>query len=227
MIALAQIDGSDTHALYDKHVTMIEQAYQAGATTIVFPEMSLTGYRTHDANEYGIKLDDEQINNFVKLSELHKMTIVLGIPLKEDSVLYIAQAVIAPDREPKSYKKNILHADEKPYFGAGAHPYILRKQNKKYGLAICYESLQREHIDLYKNDIDGYIASVAKTASAMDSAIQYYKTLARERGIPILVANSTGYQDNFMAGGKSAIISSSGLVVEQLTEHKEGIILYR
>jgi len=73
---------------------------------------------------------------------------------------------------------------------------------------------------------DIYVASVAKSQKGIDKANDYFPKVAKEKSIPILMANCVGFCDNFQSIGQSSIWNRQGILMEQLNESEEGILVY-
>jgi predicted amidohydrolase len=56
-------------------------------------------------------------------------------------------------------------------------------------------------------------------------AYQHYPEIARHFSMPIVMANSIGYCDNFESVGGSAAWSKEGLLLGKLNGQQEGILL--
>lgn len=63
---------------------------------------------------------------FQQRSDAHDITIGLGLPLAVDSGVRIAMVWFAPWAGREVYAKQLLHADERPYFVAGDGQLVLR-----------------------------------------------------------------------------------------------------
>jgi predicted amidohydrolase len=71
-----------------------------------------------------------------------------------------------------------------------------------------------------------YLASVAKPAMGVEKAYHHYPSIAKQFKIPVLMANSVGFCDNFLSVGKSSIWTKEGELVGQLDDNVEGILLF-
>ena len=71
-----------------------------------------------------------------------------------------------------------------------------------------------------------YLASVAKAEKGFDKAMEYYSALAKKHALPILVANSIGYCDNFKSVGQSSVWTKNGTLAGQLDENNEGLLIF-
>lgn len=209
------------------HKKFIDLAIFKGADMIFFPELSLTGYEPKLAKNLATTQDDTRFDPFQKVSDSHNITVGVGMPIKSNSEILISMIIFQPDQSRQTYSKQILHSDEFPYFINGQQQVILTTENKKIAPAICYESLQHEHAEsVFRNGVEIYIASVAKSANGVAKAFKHYPDIAKKYSMTVLMSNCLGPCDDFESVGKSAIWNKDGLLVGQINKTTEGILLY-
>lgn len=209
------------------HKNFIKLASSLKANAIFFPELSLTGYEPELANELATTPDDTRFNDFQPISDKHKITIGLGIPLSVNTGIQISMLIFIPDGPRLFYAKQQLHADELPYFVSGEQQIILTVENKKIAPAICYESLQLSHADNSKEmGAELYLASVAKSQTGVIKAMAHFPVIAKKYAMPVLMSNCVGYCDNFLSAGTSSVWSKQGDLVGQLDDKKEGLLVF-
>ncbi|MBF4487264.1 MULTISPECIES: carbon-nitrogen hydrolase family protein [unclassified Flavobacterium] len=228
-IGIAQIKPfkGDISANIKKHIKFIELASSLNATSIFFPELSLTGYEPELAKDLATHQDDNRFDYFEKTSTLKNITIGVGIPLKTENGIRISMLIFRPNQERLSYSKQQLHEDEFPYFENGNEQVIIQIENQKIIPAICYESLQTEHAEK-ANKLGGdiYLASVAKSQNGIHKAFKHYPEIAKKYTIPVLMSNCIGECDNFVSVGFSSIWTKEGKLAEQLDNKNEGILVF-
>jgi predicted amidohydrolase len=211
----------------DKHKTLIELASSLKANAIFFPELSLTSYEPKLAKALAINQDDKIYDDFQQISNINKITIGLGVPTQTKKGIQISMMIFQPNQTRQMYSKQQLHADELPYFENGDHHVILTIGNKKVAPAICYESLQSNHVETaIKLGAEIYIASVAKSLKGVERAMPYYSDIAKQYSMPVLMSNCVGYCDNFESTGMSSVWTKQGLLIGQLDKHSEGLIIF-
>ena len=209
------------------HLTFIERAIELNSDLIVFPELSITNYEPELANELATNINDEIFNPFQDLSDKSKITIGIGMPTKANDGINISMLIFQPNKERIVYSKCLLHPDELPYFVSSNNQPSLRIKGNNIALGICYETLQREHfIKAKNNNADLYIASVAKPDRGTDKAYIHFPSIAKEFETPILMCNSIGCSDNFVANGLSSIWNKKGELLDQLGEKNQGLLIY-
>ncbi len=134
--ALAQINPvlGDLEKNIKKHEEFIERAIQNDADVIVFPELSITGYKLNDlTQEVAIKPYDALLSKIFSLSK--KIDISLGfVERGDDEIPYNSAMYIENGRIKNIYRKIYLPThgmfQELRFFGKGK---ILRVFNTKYG----------------------------------------------------------------------------------------------
>lgn len=209
------------------HLKFIELAIELNSDLIVFPELSITNYEPQLASELATDVEDIIFNPFQDLSDGYKITIGIGMPTKAIDGVNISMLIFQPSKDRTVYSKRLLHPDELPYFVSSKNQPSLKVKGKNIALGICYETLQREHFVKAKEiNADLFIASVAKPDRATDKAYIHFPSMAIEFETPILMCNSIGYSDNFIANGLSSIWNSKGELIGQLDDSNEGILIW-
>ena len=138
----------------------------------------------------------------------------------------IGAAILQPNTKLTVYNKRFLHEDEIPFFVAGKEPGYLRYGEDKIGLAICYEVFVKQHAsEAIANGTTIYLASVAKTKNGMERDYKSLSELARSNSLTVLICNSVGEQDNFLAAGSSAAWNQHGTLIANLGENEESILI--
>ncbi len=228
-IALAQIHsklGQVDHNV-DRHLAFIHKAAALQCELILFPELSITGYGTHLAEELFFEKDDPRLSIFQKVSNLNQITVGVGVPLKADADRYISMFVYQAKQDPVYYSKRFLHDDELPYFQAGDKQLVIEHEDYCLGPAICYESRLSQHAkELDALGVNLYLASVAKPKFGVEKAEKHYSTIAKEYQMTVLMANSIGNSENFSCAGKSGVWLPNGQVLGRLSETDEALLIF-
>lgn len=208
------------------HLKSIEYAIKQRADLIAFPELSLTGYEPRLAKELAFQKEDKRIEVFQSIADQHAIHLLIGIPLLFEEGIQICQLIITPNQSKKYYSKQILHEDEKPFFRAGNTKEILEIKGQNIGLGICYESLQYSHLKAcLQEDIQLYLACVAKPQRALDKAFVHYQKSAYTHNINVAMVNAIGSSDNFISAGQSSVWNKRGdLLLQGSHEHEEHIV---
>lgn len=228
-IAVAQLKTikGDLNAGILSHLKLIDLAAKAQADAVFFPELSLTGYESVRAHEIVLSADDPRLHVFQRASEAHHLTIALGFPTRTTRGIYITMMIFEPQHPPEFYSKQLLHSDEIPYFVNGSEQLILENGHHRLAPAICYESMQIQHLEnALSSGATIYVACVADSAKGVHNAAEHYSKISRKYSLPVLMSNSIGFCDNFFSVGQSAVWNKNGLLLAQLDDRQEGVIVY-
>lgn len=211
----------------DKHIFVAEQAISHGADAIFFPELSLTAYEPLLANDLAFRIDDPRLEVFQQLSDRSGVLIAVGAPLRIEQGINIAMFVFQPASERATYSKQLLHADELPYFCAGSEQQVFSIDDQVLIPAICYESLQACHAQQASAaQATIYFASVAKSTRGVTAAYTHYPYIAQQYGMAVVMANCVGPADGFIGAGRSGVWSAKGRLLTQAGESDEALIIY-
>ena len=216
----------DIQSNIDNHKKLIGLAVSKGAETIIFPELSLTGYEPKLSKDLATNQDDIRFDDFQKISDTKHITIGVGMPTKSNSGILISMIIFQTHKSRQTYSKQYLHTDENPYFINGQHQVLLTESKHKIALAICYELSVPEHSEnAFKSGAEIYIASVAKFMNGIDKALTRLSDIANKYSMTVLMSNCVGQSDNYKCAGKTSIWTNKGLLVAQLNDTNEGIII--
>lgn len=220
--APGDIDGN-----IERHVQFIDLAATCGATAIFFPEMSLTGYEPLSAERLAMAADDARLGVFQSLSDRHQMLVAVGGPYRGDEGPEIGMFIFRCSQPPAVYTKQILHADELPYFRSGTTQLPIVIGAETLIPAICFESLQMENaLQAKEAGATVYVASVAKHRGGMERAHRHYAAVARELGMIVMVCNGVGHADGFEMAGRSAAWDNRGVLECSAGATEEALVVY-
>lgn len=211
-IALAQYGGYGDHVA--RHADLIRA--HIACDVIVFPELSLTGYTTREAADLAMTLEDPALGVLQAACDDANVAALIGVPLRVGGGVCIAKIVLRPGAPLDWYAKRHLHADERPFFGAGDRAAQVNLGHDTFGLGICYEATLKAHWEHALPGARAYLVSVAKPARAMQAAHATLSRLARERGLPVLMVNAWGPVEDFVCCGQSAWWDAQGALIEEV-----------
>ena len=210
----------------DRHEKLLALAIAQGASVVVFPELSLTGYEPELAGQLATEPNDSRFDTFQHLADTHALTIGMGAPTKSETGICISLIVFQPRKARQTYSKQYLHPDEEAFFVRGQRFTGSVSPEANIALAICYELTVPEHLEnACKNGAEIYLASVAKSSEGVTKASERLATIASQKSMIVLMANCLGPCDNFVGAGQSAIWNSAGVLAGQLDDTREGILL--
>lgn len=220
-------DKGNIAANITRHQAFIHTAVDNGAGTVIFPELSLTGYEPTLARELATTITDSRLSVFQTLSDTHRATIAVGIPLQTETGITISLLFFQPLHAPVVYSKQYLHPDEEPFFVAGKSHFTQMGGQPALAPAICYELFVPAHSDAaHRHGATVYAASVAKAEKGVAAAMQRLPLIAQQYGFTVLMANCIGVNDGMICAGQSAVWNSSGQLLGQLNSHSEGLLCY-
>ncbi len=228
-LCLAQIRPfrGEVEANLEKHLHFVAQAAERHADLIFFSELSLSGYEPRLAAKLATHLEDERFDRLQRASDAHGIVVATGMPIREDHGNMIGMMIFQPNEPRLRYAKQYLHEDELPYFVAGQLPCLFSVKGIQLAPAICYESLQMNHVvQAHQAGAQVYLVSVAKAASGLDRAFAHYAQIAMQYQMPVLMSNCVGPCEDFVGGGKSAIWNPKGVLVAQMGGEEEGMLMY-
>ena len=206
------------------HKKFIASAVEHGASLLIFPELSITGYEPLLAKDLALTADDGRFDDFQLISNGSKITIGVGVPLQTEGGVMIGMVIFQPNKPPQVYTKQYLHNDELPYFIAGEGQVSL--DEGRIALSICYELSVPEHAAAaHEQGAQVYVSSVAKSVTGAAKAIETLSGMAGKYGMAVLFSNCLGHCDDFDGGGRTAVISRDGRLLAQLNDTDEGVLI--
>lgn len=227
-ICLAQIEPlkGNIPANIQKHLAWVDVAVRNSAEMIIFPELSITGYEPALAKSLATTPNDSRFDEFQTISDTHRLTIAIGLPIKTTEGITISLLIFQPARSREVYAKQYLHPDEEPFFTSGRNTINLVGKNAEVALAICYELSVPQHAeDAYQKGAKLYIASVAKSVKGVSTAAERLSQIAKDYSMTVLMTNCIGVCDGMVCAGGSAAWNSKGELLGQFGEAHEGILL--
>jgi predicted amidohydrolase len=217
----------DVESNIARHLRFIELATAQNADFVFFPELSLTGYEPKLAKKLAARPGDTRWDVFQSFSDSSGLTIGVGMPLAVDSGIQIGMIFFQPDQPRCTYSKQMVHADELPYFICGEEQLFIGAGRYKIAPAICFESLQPAHAQAAAAaGANIYLASVAKSGTGVAKANVHYPTIAKQHSLTVLMSNCLGRCDDFVSAGQSAVWNSQGERVASLDGDREGIVVF-
>ncbi|MGA1196974.1 MAG: carbon-nitrogen hydrolase family protein [Candidatus Latescibacterota bacterium] len=217
----------DIESNIEHHKKLIDLAILNGADTIIFPELSLTGYEPTLAKTLATHEDDSRFDDFQKIADTQAITIGVGVPLNVDVGICIGMVIFHPHEKRQVYSKKYLHADEMPFFVSGQNVTDFMAHKPNMALAICYELSVPEHAEnAFRQDANVYIASVAKFKNGIEKAQQRLSEIAKRYSMTVLMSNCIGISDGGECAERTSVWQDDGKLVGQLDEVHEGILIF-
>jgi len=215
-IALSQINPlvGDLNGNADLMRDAAAQARAAGATVIVFPELSLLGYPPEDLLLFPAFL--AQAESIVQLlaSETDDALLwVMGSVGRNGQGQTTNEAIALGNgqiltRYAKQSLPNYGVFDEKRYFSAGDTACVLEWQGVKFGLLVCEDLWQAEPARLAKHAGAEVLLSLHASpyeVGKLHQRLAVAQARFDETGLPMVYVNQVGGQDALVFDGRSFV----------------------
>ncbi len=249
-IALAQVNPTvgDLAGNADIVVRTTEQARDAGAQIVAFPEMMLTGYPIEDLalrrsfQLASVRALDTLAGTLVDRGLEHLVVIVgyldlldagrdhplgtpPGAPINAGAVLHDGLVVA---RYAKRQLPNYGVFDEFRYFVSGTQPCVVRVNGVDIALSICEDLWQ-----------DGPVAQVRESGAGLlvvingspyernkdDARLALVARRAQEAGCALAYVNMFGGQDELVFDGDSLVVSPAGEVIARAPQFEPDLMV--
>lgn len=226
-VCLAQYrSASDVDTNVGRHREVVRRAAAAACDVVLFPELSLTGYRPSVAAEKALSLDAPVLEPLRAASDELGIVVAAGLPLVAETGVEIGLLVYRPEHPPASYAKQLLHQDEVRFFVPGCRVQDIEADGIRIAPAICYEAMQPEHgLAALARGASVYAASTAKTEAGVEQARSYLSDFAARHSVAVLLVNAVGPGDGFISGGRSAAWDASGTLIAELADREGELIV--
>ena len=113
------------------HIELIKHAINLQTGMVMFPELSITGYEPQLVNDLAVSVDSQLFIPFQQLADENNIVIGIGVPIKIANGINISTLIFQPNKKRDVYAKQILHADELPYFVVGQDQLFLNFNGTK------------------------------------------------------------------------------------------------
>jgi NAD+ synthase (glutamine-hydrolysing) len=250
-IALAQTNSTvgDLCGNAERILAFSRRAAEAGATVVVFPELSLTGYPPRDLLEKESFLDRTE-QHLVRLAAdagPWNVTIICGTVTRTGSSaglpIYNSAAVLQGGRIAFRQHKMLLPTydvfDEARYFEPAAKQSPLALGDAVYALTICediWNDKQYWERRRYSRDPVEELASAGARILISINASPYhmgkraqrteiFTATARHFRVPIVYVNQVGGNDQLLFDGTSFAMSPDGEVVASAASFEEDLVM--
>lgn len=244
-VALAQIDVTlgDLECNLTKHLEYVKRAKEAGASLLVFPELSLTGYYLQDiTNVIGMRVSPPSppLQRLLDASQQTDIDICVGF-IEEDEryVPYIAQAYISQGEVKHIHRKVYLPTygmfDDMRYVGMGRRVRAFDTRFGRMGMLVCEDFW---HLALpYLLWLDGaetllmVAAGPGRGVKPGDDYLDttYAVTLAHRMFAELFTTfvfhcNRVGYEDGVAFGGYSSVLGPDGDTLARGEHFEESLV---
>jgi NAD+ synthase (glutamine-hydrolysing) len=233
-LALAQIDTvvGDLDGNRDRILARLEEAREARADLVLFPELAVTGYPPEDLllRPSFLRAARRALDEIVTAST--GISALVGFP-HLDRDLFNACAVIVDGELKAVYEKHFLPNygvfDEDRYFQPGRDLVLLRCGEALVGPTVCEDIWQPgpPATDLALAGAH-VIANISASPFHVGKGIEREQMLAaraRDNSCWIVYLNAVGAQDELIFDGQSVVLDENGDVVARGPAFEEALLI--
>ncbi|RKY62363.1 MAG: NAD+ synthase [Candidatus Latescibacterota bacterium] len=234
-IALAQMNATvgDLEGNAEKVLRFAEEAREAGADLVAFPELALTGYPPED-----LLLKPSFIEENIRVLEqlvpkLEGIVSVVGF-VDKDTDIYNAAAVVADGKLEGVYHKTYLPNygvfDEYRYFRAGSEYPVFVLNGVTFGVNIC-EDIWYPEGPMYFQSLQGdadFIVNISASPYHMGKGYHRERMLATRASDNLVIVafvNMVGGQDELVFDGHSLVFDERGEKLGEGTWFEEELLV--
>lgn len=233
-IALAQIDTrvGDFEGNAETILRRTEEARDAGAELVLFPELAVTGYPPEDLllKEHFLQAAAEALHAIARGTE--GIVSLVGFPERVEDA-YNALAVIADGAVQAVYRKTELPNygvfDEQRYFQFGERGAVIDLGDARIGLTIC-EDIWTPGPPTADEALAGATLIVNASASPYHAGKglerqQMVQQRARDNLCAFAFCNLVGGQDELVFDGHSVVVDHEGTVLARAPQFAEALLV--
>ena len=235
-IALGQFNATvgDIEGNIKKMKHFYEQAMEAGADLVLFPELSVCGYPPED-----LLLENHFLaDNHTAIEHLAKdcpnNTVIAGFAEINEKGCFNSLAVLSSGRIKHIYRKRILPNysvfDERRYFRPGTEPVIIDINGLSMALTICEDIWQLDWLDRLlggtrHKDIILNISASPFHLGKTRQRLEVLTTIGKQFDCAVAYCNLVGGQDELVFDGRSMFVGSTGKIVSQAGAFVEDLLV--
>lgn len=248
-VSMAQINlvVGDIEGNAAKIVGALEKGSREGSDLVVTPELSLVGYPPRDLLErpWFIEKARRAVEDISSLSRRYPGTgIVLGAPLPErgpgETGLTNSAVFIYQGQEQAVIDKSLLPTydvfDEARYFTPGEEGVTVPFKGEKVGITICEDAWNdpglwpqnkkytRDPVREMKDKGATFLVNISASPFSLgkeETRFRLAKNHARKHGIPFMLVNQVGGNDELVFDGRSLFLDGKGEPVATCPAFKE------
>lgn len=226
-IAVAQINPlvGDVEGNTKKITANISRAQTEKADLVVFPELVVSGYPPEDLilKPSFLKAVNHAVTQIARETKKGRTAVLLGAPLHNGrglyNVLYFLKDGKIASQHFKHHLPNYGVFDEKRIFQQGKLPTPIAYRGLKLGAMICEDMWFPDVASTLKQK--GAHILIAPHGSPFeetkrDVRLSHAQARVKETGLPLLLINQVGGQDELVFDGVSFALNSQGKLASQL-----------
>lgn len=234
-VAVAQNNfiAGDLDYNFNKIVESYNQALEDNCDLVVFSELSICGYPVDDLlfKEYFHDSIDRFMKKIIDLTKYVDCYILIGLPIKKDSLLYNGAALIGKGEFKKQFLKNSLPNyklfDEKRYFKNHNEIDFFELNGSRLSVMICEDCWDLYNLDKVKSHKSDAVIVLNASPFSPDKDIQRYDVCSKYAlglSTPLIYVNQVGGVDSFLFDGNSFVMNERGHVNEKCSSFAEDFL---
>ena len=234
-VAIAQVDlcVGDIDGNTELVLEYISRARDsAGADTIIFPELALTGYPPEDLllrPHFHVQVE-QALQRVMRGSQ--GISVILGYPTQKETRLYNSCSLIRDGEIITTYHKRNLPNygvfDEKRYFTEGEELNLVETPDLKVALSVCEDLWTEDHASEAAGAGAQLLININASPYHTDKSSvreELLKRRAVDHNIAIIYVNLVGGQDELVFDGGSLVIDCRGEFVFKAPQFEQGLYL--
>jgi NAD+ synthase (glutamine-hydrolysing) len=233
-LALAQINSvvGDLEGNRDRIVARLEEAKEAGADLVLFPELVVTGYPPEDLllRPSFVRAAERTLKEVTRATR--GLVALVGVPLLERD-LFNACAVCAGGEVKARYRKRFLPNygvfDEDRYFAPGDDLLLLEHGRTLVGPTVCEDIWQpgppATDLALAGAELIANISASPFHVGKDREREEMLVTRARDNATFLAFCNAVGGQDELIFDGHSLVLDDEGTVLARAPGFEECLLV--
>lgn len=211
-----------------EHVRLIEDADAHGSRLVLFPELSLTGYRLDrlSSADSWLTPGDARLHQIREICRRTGITAVVGAPFREASgTPRLASVVLHPDGSTEAAFKTHLHGPEQDLFAPGDGAGLIEVDGWRIALALCLDAAIPAHAATAADaGADAYCVSGLYTRDEEHRLALHLGARAMDYRMFTLLANLGGSTPLGESCGQSGIWSPDGLPLKSASGTRTEVV---
>ncbi|MCZ6695087.1 MAG: carbon-nitrogen hydrolase [Acidobacteria bacterium] len=231
-VALAQIAPmlGDFRRNLELHLRVAQAAAGRGAQLVIFPELSLTGYRLQDlVAEVAVRIDDPTVlEPLLKLSR--RIALVIGLVEESEGHRYYNSALFLEGGRirhvhRKAYLPTYGMFEEGRYFSSGDALQAFRARTGRFGMLVCEDLWHPATALVMAQDGADYLLVLSNGPThGLESAGEpasrrtwrdLLKVTAQMQTVFMICVNRVGFEDGVNFGGSSSVHDPFGRLIAE------------
>ena len=215
-VAAAQYgcQGGQLEANIRHHLRFIRCAAREQVDLLVFPEFSLTGLSPCSESLCGLSIDAAELDPIQHAAVEYQMTIITGLPLREDDHVYPGAVGFMPDGS-----RMACHKPAGAWDGISEGAPVIGHQGRSFALGINSEgqdetwpsSAASQGADLYTT---GRVISEV----SWQHEVMHLQRWSHKYRLPVLMANHAWIANGGRSAGRSACWDERGQLIVRADE---------